>query len=136
MRWAAGSKFCRIRLHLKSGSPKASDSAWHMQGCGDQQPLFTGLWFEHRGRVHCILESRPWSGLQVNTRRIAAEKSKSFEDGRAKPAEDEACLWVVLAERWYCINPEGAAASQNDDAVRGDLRIRWRESKSVFKRHY
>src|SRR5215831_5151355 len=103
MRWAGKSYW--IRLHLKSGSSKASDGARHMQGRGDQQPPFTGLWFEQRGGVQCVLKSGPWPAFHVNSRRVAAETSKSFERGRAKPAEDDTRVWVVPAEPFRRINP-------------------------------
>src|SRR5262249_16249839 len=101
MRSAASHKFYRIGLHLKSGNPKASDRARHMHSCGDQQPQFTALWFEQRGRVQCVLGSRPRSGFYVNAGRVDAEIGKSLNQflvGGAKSAEGKTCFRVVLTE--------------------------------------
>ena len=77
----------------------------------------------------CVLGSRPW-GLDVDdARRVAAELGKYLVPpvgrvGRAKPAEDEPCLRVVLAERCGRCNLAYAAAGEKDNAVSGGSRIR------------
>src|SRR5262249_17942632 len=81
-------------FHLKSGSPKASDSARHMKCFGDQQPPFTGLWFEQHGECSASSEVVGDGGTSTTHVRSPPRRANVLSTSQSNPMKMTLAEWL------------------------------------------